>query len=285
MNIKTYYLVKREYDELNKRVSGSRLRTDGPIRVNSIGWYDIDHGVLMRGMIRKDYYLMYIVKGCLCYGLEGREVMLTAGDFILYPPFYPVHYRIDAGKELEYYLIHFSGTDADRFVSSLRFSSMPAIGTVGIVDEVCDEFNRLFDCCARGADMLQEIVGTGTQSILLSLVAHTGGSVHMPAPQNAVLYINRKYSEKIRVSELARLENMSESRFYTVFKSAMGKSPVDYIIDKRIEVACTLLSSMTASIEQIGRTVGFQDTQFFSKQFKSRMGMSPLQYRKSLGGG
>ena len=107
----------------------------------------------------------------------------------------------------------------------------------------------------------------------------------MPAPQNAVLYINRKYSEKIRVSELARLENMSESRFYTVFKSAMGKSPVDYIIDKRIEVACTLLSSMTASIEQIGRTVGFQDTQFFSKQFKSRMGMSPLQYRKSLGGG
>ena len=86
--------------------------------------------------------------------------------------------------------------------------------------------------------------------------------------------------EKISISELARMDSLSVSRYNTVFKDATGTAPIAYLIDTRMNVACELLRDTDMSVKNVGISVGYPDPQFFSKLFKRHVGISPIEYRK-----
>ena len=67
---------------------------------------------------------------------------------------------------------------------------------------------------------------------------------------------------------------------YTVFKKATGNSPVKYLNEYRLSVACELLHNTGDSIKSIAEKVGIPDQFYFSKLFKSKYSVSAQQYRK-----
>ena len=73
------------------------------------------------------------------------------------------------------------------------------------------------------------------------------------------------------------------SRFYIShsFKNEMNQTPMEYLTDIRIEESKVLLSTTNYSMSQIASIVGFSTQAYFSKQFKQKIGMTPLAYRKS----
>ena len=283
MKMKTfsYYLVKKEYDEMNKRNTSSVLRTDGPIRVNSFGTVAIDKR-FVASQKRVDYYLMYLIEGSLSLCLDGETLEFKAGDFAILPPYYPIKYEKNNDERLVYYLMHFSGTDVERFLYSIGFERLPTKQTVGIVESVIDEFLTLFDHYVRNTPYIQEIVASGLERILIQLSLKSIKTDEVAPPYRAVYYIKQHLTEKISVPMLASLEGLSESRFYTVFKEKIGCSPVEYINTLRIERACNLLSSTPMSVGEIGVNCGFDDNFYFSKIFKKKMGVSPTKYKAGI---
>ena len=275
----SYYLVEKKYDDMNKRSTSSVLRTDGPIRVNSFGTVVLDSKYLAMQK-RVDYYLMYLVEGSLSLTLDGEELDFSAGDFAIFPPYYPLRYEKKKEDRLVYYLMHFSGTDVERFLSGIGFDKLPIKLTVGTVKEVTEEFLELFDIYAKNPPYIQEIVATGLQKILIQLSLKNVKEDEESAPWRAVCYIKRNLTEKISVPQLAEIEGLSESRFYAVFKEKIGSTPIEYINSLRIERACNLLSSTLMSVGEIGSNCGFDDTFYFSKTFKKKMGVTPTQYRR-----
>ena len=55
---------------------------------------------------------------------------------------------------------------------------------------------------------------------------------------------------------------------------------MEYLTDIRIEESKVLLSTTNYSMSQIASIVGFSTQAYFSKQFKQKLGMTPLAYRK-----
>ena len=94
-------------------------------------------------------------------------------------------------------------------------------------------------------------------------------------------YINTNYKNKIGISDMANAIKMSESNLYAIFKKATGISPIKYLNEYRLSVACELLHNTDDSIKTIAEMVGFYDQFYFSKLFKTKYSISPQQYRKT----
>jgi len=83
------------------------------------------------------------------------------------------------------------------------------------------------------------------------------------------------------VSEMASRIPLSESRFYTVYRSFYGRSPFDDLIHARIDAAKHALLFSDQPISSIAANLGYNNVTHFIRQFHRFVGRSPAQYRKS----
>lgn len=93
-------------------------------------------------------------------------------------------------------------------------------------------------------------------------------------------YIAENYSQPLSLENIAQSLNYSPSYLSIQFKQSIGYSPIDYLIQIRMEKATILLIETNASLREIAANVGYHDVYYFSRLFKKRMGMSPAQFRK-----
>ncbi len=97
----------------------------------------------------------------------------------------------------------------------------------------------------------------------------------------AVQYIAQKYTEKIRIKDLADLCHMSVSHFSQSFVGAVGTTPMEYIHSLRISLAETLLHSPNLSVTEIAYRVGYSSQSSLYRQFVKKHHISPLAYQST----
>lgn len=93
-------------------------------------------------------------------------------------------------------------------------------------------------------------------------------------------FIRNNYMNEIKVSDMAKHLNMSESNFFAVFKKNFGMPPVLYINKFRISVAEEKLKKSDGTIKDIASSVGIKDPVYFNKLFHREHNISPNEYRK-----
>lgn len=93
-------------------------------------------------------------------------------------------------------------------------------------------------------------------------------------------YIEQHYSEKITVEILARLTYISASTLSHKFKSEIGVSPIDYLLEVRLQKARNMMRRKNVSLTDVAELCGFSSLSHFSKCFADRIGMSPTEYQK-----
>jgi transcriptional regulator GlxA family with amidase domain len=126
---------------------------------------------------------------------------------------------------------------------------------------------------------LQEIL---LWQLLLRYERSTGGAVSNPEERVRTLIrqIREVPAATYSVDQLAREAGLSAGHFRRVFNRLAAQSPVQYILNCRIERACYFLSETRLSIQEIASVTGYADVYFFSRQFKERTGLSPSAYRR-----
>ncbi len=92
-------------------------------------------------------------------------------------------------------------------------------------------------------------------------------------------YIENNYSEKITGQFLSNMINISHYHFCHVFKQITNKTVTEYINDIRIKKAINLLFNTDMNITEISLATGFNDINYFIRQFKRNMDMSPAAFR------
>ena len=97
------------------------------------------------------------------------------------------------------------------------------------------------------------------------------------------LWIAENYTSPSPIRHLLELCQLSERSLNRRFKSALGVTPIDYVINLRIEEAKQLLESTSLSLDVIAEQVGYQDKSFLGRKFVSKVGITPTQYRRRFG--
>ncbi|MBM6860127.1 AraC family transcriptional regulator [Clostridium saudiense] len=94
-------------------------------------------------------------------------------------------------------------------------------------------------------------------------------------------YIDSHYSENITLDFLSNLTYVNKFHLVHLFTKEMGISPINYLINKRIDESKNLLSTTNYSIRDISSIVGFSNSSYFSQMFKKITGISPKDFRSS----
>lgn len=91
------------------------------------------------------------------------------------------------------------------------------------------------------------------------------------------IFIDRHFSQKIDVSQIAEEANFSKFHFIRLFKHAYGYTPHQYLKNVRINRAKQLLNQ-NISITEVCFAVGFDSVSSFSMLFKKMAGRYPSEY-------
>ena len=94
-------------------------------------------------------------------------------------------------------------------------------------------------------------------------------------------YIQTHYQNKLTLDEIASKTYLSKTYLCSIFKKETGETITNYINKVRIEKSKLLFSDEKLSIVQIANMCGFEDQSYFTKIFKSYVGMTPKKYRES----
>jgi len=83
--------------------------------------------------------------------------------------------------------------------------------------------------------------------------------------------------------ELSQAVNLSVWRLSHIFASEVGKSPIQYLRELRLDRAKQLLETSFLSVKEITHQVGLKDGSHFVRDFKKAYGDAPTRYRRSRG--
>jgi AraC family transcriptional regulator len=130
-------------------------------------------------------------------------------------------------------------------------------------------------------DMLSAL-STETVHLLLRLMTGTQPKTDCHISRNeisrSIEYMRENLSRKLTLDTLAFHAGMSVSQFTRVFRQETGLSPIDYLIDLRLEVSGQMLLSHSFPLKQIAMDCGFSSPAHFSTTFQKRFRMSPSEF-------
>ena len=93
--------------------------------------------------------------------------------------------------------------------------------------------------------------------------------------QKMLTYIYENYASHITLEDIARAADISRSEAGRCFHTYMGCSPVEALIQYRLQMAHKMLGEKTQTLQDISCACGFNSTNYFSRQFKKKFGYAP----------
>ena len=260
-----------------------------PLRILSAGTYQLytrPKLPTMRPRGRVDWQLIYIAAGKGHFILDGKEVIVPAGNMILYQPKQVQDYFYFGKDKTQVWFVHFTGREIRNILKHYRIPTDCYILHTGLSQEYEDLFRKMRDELVKCSWGYEEMLTYLFRELLLTM--HRRLTENAPRVtgfiqdeiDRARTYFEEHYKEEISIEQYAVSRNMSTSWFNRSFRSAMGTAPMKYILNIRIRNAQTFLETTDYSISVIASLVGYDNPMYFSRLFRKAKGMSPSRYRK-----
>lgn len=267
---------------MRKAFLNPRFRTEAPFFMYTCGYENCIENFCRNGLF-KDYYLLhYVIEGEGFYEVRDNKFSVSAGNvFVIYPGEIVKYYAPYPDKKWTFAWLGITGThvmdclrqigiDDDTFVLKRDGAAFvdEVEGCLKYIDENRNSFSQM---------MLDGFALKG----LASLAVHSSFDKALDSKSAyanmAVRFIKDNYMSGIKISDVVEHLNINRSYFYKVFKSKMGISPQQYLIDYRLEMGMTLLKR-GYSVGETATAVGFSNIYSFSLVFKKKYGKSPIYF-------
>ena len=255
---------------------------DAPFLVNTIGeTYTMNRfeNGFVRG--RNDYYMMCMTSGVLNAKIGEEHVLLTPNKLFVIPPHTYIWYdNYESVDPIKYFTIHVTGYDAENI---LKKCGVPIckLTDVHITRTIVDLFENILAIFPAKGENFDYQLGVMVQSFFVMLANNivVEDNAIEARIDRSIKYIHDHINEPLSVKTLAEMEFFSPSRYRTIFKNATGSSPVEYITEQRIRLACALLEHGDLSLSQVAETCGYTDRLYFQRVFKRHINMTPGEYK------
>jgi len=243
-----------------------------------------------KGRVLREHQVVYISAGQGRLETRHSAWRISPGTaFLLFPGVWH-RYRPDPGVGWNEHWLGCDGPVVRGLVRHGFFSPDRPVLRVRDEDLLLGAFSSLIDAMQTGRPALQQ-VAAGASLYIMSLLysAQQPGQDGSPQVGRAVHEAMRRMAEpregEPQVPELARRLGVSYSWFRRTFAHHTGLSPHQYRLQIRLGRARTLLGETSLTVKEVAFRCGFESEQYFCRLFKSKSGVAPGEWRRSLSGG
>ncbi|WP_253288295.1 AraC family transcriptional regulator [Blautia sp. MSJ-19] len=249
----------------------------------------------------KEMELIYIKKGKGLVQLEAETFQGSAGDIFVVTPgtLHSIH-RLK-GYSMEYeniiFEMDFLGEGAADLCAG-EFLVPLASGRLLPPVQIC-EGEEQYDALKQCLVQMEELCRTkekgyelGVKAAVLQMIfllirkypsIKTVSSPDRERLKEVLQEICARSSENMTVADMAGFCGWSSSHFMRWFKKMTGDSFTSYVNDRRLAEAAEALRQSDDKIISISQDAGFTNLSNFNRQFKSRYGVTPREYREMIG--
>lgn len=249
----------------------------------AMGYYPRARGHRMRRIAHTTHLLMYCTAGTGLLEVDGEQWPVAAGDLILLPPGVPHAYRADDTSPWSLFWVHYGGELSTTYSALLELDQWHR--NIGVHARLTGEFENLVYLRQRGVSNIALVQGACRLKALLTdfaVVARQSGKVlgkHI-AMEDLLEHMRANVHRDLDLEELAELAHLSRYHFIRSFRRHTGRTPIRHFIHLKMEKACELLDNSELPVKTVAAELGYVDPLYFSRQFKSHVGVSPSDYRQ-----
>lgn len=228
-----------------------------------------------------DMWLMLLTHTKGVFRIDGEDRVVLPDSLILFKPKMPIHYRACEDLYSDDWL-HFKCADNDIDDTILPLG-------IPIHTPLPDLCHGLFRLITAERHLDNEYKNHTVTALIHALIHKLIEAYHMNATtqKHSDLMELRKEiyrypGENWTLASMAGKVFLSESHLQALYKKTFKVSCINDVINARIQMAKSLLSSTNYTISYISAQCGYNSSQHFFRQFNKVVGCSPNVYRKSL---
>ena len=238
-----------------------------------------------------DNILFYCQQGKGWYVLGKEYFEIKANEYAILPAgTHYMRYGADEQDPWSIYWVHFSGTYIQQLNQLLSITASRGAKPVPFDEKTTENWETIYHSLELGFTIPNIC---NANFCLYKLIANfVFLEQHLSVPsaalstKNAIIDaaikdMKSQLNQMLTVDEIAARQGISASHLTHLFKSTTGRSPIDYFIQLKMQIACKLLHDSNMKIKSVALEVGYKDPYYFSRAFKNNMSLSPEQYRKA----
>ena len=179
----------------------------------------------------------------------------------------------------------------DQFAETLQTNATSPPAAAGLpLHYLAKGLAKLIETARRELDRNREAARASlvtASSILLSEIERSSGA-NGSRPEALAdwqmvrvrAFIEENLHSNIDTRDLSAVAQRSPAHFSRSFKRAFGETPHAYVMRRRLEKACYLMVTSSASLSEIALSVGFSDQAHLCRLFRQAFGQSPASWRR-----
>lgn len=230
--------------------------------------------------------LFYVTEGTGEFLVENESLSVKEGDLIVVNPNVSHTEAGYQGAPFSYIVL---GVNGLQLKSDLKpHSESYSIHNFNIYQ---DEIFFYLKTLVKEARDMKENYEAICQNLLEILILSFVRKTHAPlivAPTTKATkecrfieqYLEEHYPENITLEDLSRMTYLNKYYLVHAFKEYKGTSPINYLIEKRVNESKHLLKTTNYPVSKIATLVGFSSQSYFSQVFRKETGLTPNAYRK-----
>lgn len=272
-----------------------------PVTVRT--WHGRPHGAVVLGAHAHDFLvLLYVEEGTDVLRVDGRDWPVDAGDAFVIAPGAVVTARADQYGDARVWAVFFpaDAVDPDAAAPLVSWRAHPLLAAFGghrrgggqrlhvPVDERASWIAHLHDLDdeLRGRrDGYADAVRAHLTLLLVRLARLQPGPVEDPGVEPllaAVLdVVETRFHEPISLRDVASAVGLTPGHVTTVVGRRTGRTVQQWITERRMREARRLLAGSDLAIAEVGRRVGYRETGYFVRRFRTEHGVPPAAWRKA----
>lgn len=247
-------------------------------------WYTTD---FIKSLPHLHYHLeiMYVITGCTTICIDSQEYTLQSGDIAVISP-YQIHYSVDSHAKVAFFiftpdtLIHMKDKLTrnilinphikNNTLSNLAVETLNTVITTRLSDTICYASNTtvigmlyilLTDIFEKN-ELKQHILSKDIESF-----------------KPVFKYIDENYTKKISLTSAAKALGFNYYNLSRLFSRYLNISFTEYVNNKRLLLAYTLICNSNKTILEIMYATGYTSERTFYRCFKDYFNMTPMQLR------
>lgn len=251
-----------------------------PIIIENIGITNANPKYCVSRQNNDMFIFEYVISGTGYIEVNNKTYKVSSGDvYIIEPGQSHTYYSDEKDPFKKIWINFYSKIFIDIYKSfnltgKIVFKNSETLELFEKIQSLKKISNFSDELCYEIAPILFQIIcNLSTKSNKQSIISKTAKTTKE--------LIDESICTNTTIDDIASKLFLSKSHVIREFTKYYGVSPYNYLINQKIAIAKKMLLLHNMNINEISNQLGFDDSHYFSRLFKKKTGLSPLQYRKS----